>query len=164
MAKEIQLTQGKVAIVDDEDFEYLNQWKWCLRGTGRGKFYAIRGFRKSKKNNKTGSVRMHRQIMKVEKGFVVDHIDGNTLNNKKNNFRICTQSDNCKNQKMSIKNKCGYKGVSQQKNTNKFISQISLNNNKIYLGTFTDIIDAARAYNEAALKYHGEFAHINKID
>lgn len=164
MAKEIHLTQGKVALVDDEDFEYLNQFKWCLRGTGLGNFYAIRAFRKSKKNNITGSISMHRQLMKPEKGYVIDHLDGNTLNNQKTNLRICTQSDNCKNQKMSINNKCGYKGVCQQKNSKKFISQICYNNKKIYLGSFISIIDAARAYNEAAIKYHGEFANLNKID
>ena len=163
MAKEIQLTQGKVAIVDDEDHKYLNQWKWCLRPTGNGIFYAIRGFRNHKKS-KVKSISMHRQIMNPAKGYVIDHIDGNTLNNQKINLRICTQSQNCSNQKISIKNTTGFKGVQFNKIHNKYYSKITVNRKNIYLGSFIDPIDAAKAYNDAALKYHGEFANLNKID
>ena len=164
MAKEIILTQGKVALVDDEDYDYLNQWKWCLRGTGLGKFYAIRGFEKSKKSNIKGSISMHRQLMKPTNGFVIDHLDGDTLNNQKINLRICTQSQNCSNQKKSISNTSGYKGVSYYKKNNRFNAKIAFNKKTIYLGSYIDPIDAARAYNAAALKYHGKFANINKID
>jgi hypothetical protein len=164
MAKEIILTQGKVAIVDDEDYEYLNQWKWCLRGTGLGKFYAIRGFSKSKKSNIKGSISMHRQLMQPKIGFVIDHLDGNTLNNQKNNLRICTQSQNLNNQKKSISNTSGYKGVSYDKKYKKFIAKIGFNRKNIHIGYFIDVKDAARAYNEAAIKYHGEFANLNKIN
>jgi hypothetical protein len=163
MAKEIKLTQGKVAIVDDDMYDYLNQWKWCLRPTGNGIFYAIRGFRNRKKS-KVKSISMHRQIMNPDKGYVIDHIDGNTLNNQKINLRICTQSQNCSNQKISIKNTTGFKGVRFNKINNKYYSKITVNRKNIYLGGFIDPIDAARAYNAAALKYHGEFANLNKID
>jgi hypothetical protein len=162
--KEIQLTQGKVALVDDEDFEYLNQWRWCLRGTGNGKFYAIRGFRKSKKCNVTCSISMHRQLMKPEKGYVIDHLDGNTLNNQKNNLRICTQSQNIANSKISILNTSGYKGVRYNKQNKRYYAVITFNRRAISLGGYIDIIDAARAYNKAAIKFHGEFANLNKID
>jgi hypothetical protein len=159
--KEIQLTQGKVAIVDDEDFEYLNQWKWHASKLGN-KFYAQRH------NNllitKNIKILMHRNIMKPKKGFVIDHIDGNTLNNKKNNLRICTHAENMRNSKMPINNTSGFKGVSYVKKNNTYMSSIRFNDKKIYLGLFINPIDAAKAYNAAAVKYHGEFANLNKID
>ena len=163
MPKEIQLTQGKVAIVDDEDFDYLNQWKWSLRPTGNGISYAIRGFKKHEKS-KIKSISMHRQIMNPDKGYVIDHIDGNTLNNQKINLRICTQSQNCGNQKIPINNTTGFKGVQFNKIQNRYYAQITVNKKNIYLGSFIDPIDAAKAYNEAAIKYKGEFANLNKID
>ncbi len=102
--------------------------------------------------------------MKPNKGMVIDHLDGNPLNNKKNNLRICTHAENMRNSKIRINNKSGYKGVSYQENSNNYRASIRFNNIKINIGDFIDPIDAARAYNAAALKYHGEFAHLNKID
>jgi hypothetical protein len=157
MAKEIILTQGKVAIIDDDDFEYLNQFKWYANNN-----YAVRCFTVSK--NKVNRILMHREIMKPNKGMVIDHLDGNTLNNQKNNLRICTHAENMRNSKISINNKSGYKGVSYQENSNNYRAQIKFNNKKINIGDFIDPIDAAKAYNAAALKYHGEFANLNKID
>ena len=162
--KEIQLTKGKVALVDDEDYEYLNQWKWCLRGTKLGKPYALRIIRKSKKNNISLTIYMHRHLMKPKKGYVIDHIDGNSLNNQKNNLRICTQSQNLSNQKIGKSNTSGYKGVSYNKGHGKYHSRIKFNKKSIHLGCFVNLKDAARAYNAAAIKYHGEFANLNKID
>jgi hypothetical protein len=143
MAKEIQLTQGKVALVDDEDYDYLNQWKWYVCNK-RFKFYAVRNITIS--NNKQTIISMHRVIMKPDKDMLIDHLDGNTFNNQKKNLRICTHSENMRNSKIPINN------------------TIRFNNKKNYLGSFNDPVDAARAYNAAALKYHGEFAHLNKID
>ena len=102
--------------------------------------------------------------MKPEKGYVIDHIDGNSLNNQKNNLRICTQSQNCSNQKIGKSNTSGYKGVSYNKGQGKYNSRIRFNKKLIHLGYFVNLKDAARAYNEAAVKYHGEFANLNKID
>jgi hypothetical protein len=161
MAKEIQLTQGIFTIVDDEDFEYLNQWKWFANLQGK-KFYARRAITVSKGKQKT--IFMHRFIMKPEKGMVIDHLDGNPLNNQKSNLRICTHADNMRNSKIPINNTSGFKGVSFFKKNNTYMSSIRFNDKKIYLGLFIDPIDAAKAYNAAALKYHGEFANINKID
>jgi hypothetical protein len=161
MAKEIKLTQGKVAIVDDEDFEYLNQWKWYANNLG-GKFYAVRSLRINKKY--AGCLLMHRVIMNSIKGLVVDHVNGLTLDNRKVNLRNCTHADNIKNQKLSISNKTGFRGVSWHKNNKVFESRIRSNNISYHLGSFNNAIDAAKIYNEAAIKYHGEFANINKID
>lgn len=160
MAKEIILTQGKVAIVDDEDYDYLNQFKWHASKLS-GKFYARRYIKLSKPSIK---ILMHRDIMKPEKVYVIDHIDGNTLNNQKNNLRICTHAQNMRNSKININNTSGFKGVYWNKQNAKWTALIRLNNKKIHIGYYIDIKDAAKAYNAAALKYHGEFANINKID
>jgi len=161
MAKEIQLTQGKVAIVDDEDFEYLNQWKWHTHKS-HNNFYAVRCITIS--NSKQSQIKMHRLIAKPTKDMVVDHVDGNALNNQKINLRICTSMQNSINRKLNVNNKTGYKGVDYIQTLNKYRAYINTNRIRKHLGCFIDPIDAARAYNEAALKYHGEFAHINKID
>jgi hypothetical protein len=161
MAKEIQLTKGKVSLVDDADYDYLKQFKWKANNFN-GKFYAVRTFMISKGNQSI--VLMHRDIMKPKKGFVIDHIDGDTLNNLKYNLRICTHGENLRNQKLSTANKTGYKGVYFNKNNNKWCALIQVYNVKYHLGSFIDPVDAARAYNAAAIKYHGEFANINKID
>ena len=159
--KEIQLTQGKVALVDDDMYDYLNQWKWYANNLN-GKFYAVRNLRINKKYVK--SILMHRFIMSTNKGLVVDHLNGDTLDNRKCNLRNCTHGENLKNQKISIKNTSGYKGVSWNKNHKSYEAKINNNNITIQIGNFKNIIDAARAYNEAAVKYHGEFANLNKID
>ena len=163
MAKEIKLTQGKVAIVDDDMYDYLNQWKWYA-SKSKNSFYVHRVLKRI--NGKQIKTSMHRFIMKPEKGFVIDHLDGNGLNNQKNNLRICTFGQNGMNRGSQSNNKCGFKGVHFFKNTtNKnWIAKICYNRKIIHLGTFIDPIEAARAYNDAALKYHGEFAKLNKID
>jgi hypothetical protein len=102
--------------------------------------------------------------MNPEKGMVIDHLDGNPLNNQKKNLRICTHSENMRNRNLYVNNTSGFKGVYWHKTTKKWMSYIRINKKSLYLGIYTCPIDAGRAYNDAALKYHGEFAHINKID
>ena len=160
MAKEIQLTQGKVAIVDDDMFDYLNQWKWHTFKQNRNNFYARRTFRI---NNKQKHIIMHRLIIKCE-GKIIDHISGNGLDNRACNIRVCNKSQNPINRRININNLSGYKGVSWFKPCQKWRAQIQYKKIVYFLGTYEKRIDAARAYNTAALKYHGEFAHINKID
>lgn len=106
---------------------------------------------------------MHRMIAKTPKGMFTDHKDGDRLNNQKNNLRVCTISQNCKNYSKPITNTSGYKGVSWEKPRQKWKVQIKCNTHKIHIGLFVDIKDAALAYNQAALLYHGEFAHLNII-
>ena len=88
----------------------------------------------------------------------------NLKNNLKDNLRICTHGENLRNQKLSISNKTGYKGVYFSKERNKWCALIQVYKVKYHLGSFINLIDAARAYNAAAVKYHGEFAKLNKID
>ena len=141
--KEIKLTQDKIALVDDEDFEYLNQFKWYAVNY-KNNFYSCRTLRQSK-------IKMHREIMKTQLenniGKIIDHIDGNGLNNQKYNLRTCTNAENCRN-RHSVNNSSGYLGVS--KRSKKWKAQISVNKKVICLGTFEDKKDAAKAYNEAA--------------
>jgi hypothetical protein len=162
MAKEIQLTQGQVAIVDDEMYDYLNQWKWYASKQKNGKFYAER---KITVNSLRKSIIMHRLIINnTDIKLHTDHINGITLDNRKINLRICTNSQNQMNKKTQINNKNGFKGVSYNKEKKKYEVNITLNGNKIFLGRHLNIIEAAKSYNEAAIKYFGEFANLNKID
>lgn len=157
--KLIKLTKGKFAQVDDDDFEYLNKFKWCTLSGGGSCEYARRAHQSG---NKQIAILMQNEIITNHKGFIVDHIDGNTLNNQKNNLRLTTQQKNCFNQKARI-GTSKFKGVNYEKNMNKWKSQIQAYGKKIYLGIYKTEIDAAKAYNEAAEKYHGEFARLNII-
>lgn len=158
--KEIQLTQGKVALVDDEDFEYLNQWKWHLYKQNRNNFYARTVLYKNKK--RIGIV-MHRLLIQCD-GKIIDHISGDGLDNRKYNIRCCTRSENPINRRINTNNLSGYKGVSYFKVVKKWRAQIQYKKIVYHLGIYEKLIDAAKAYNEAAIKFHGEFAKLNKID
>ena len=163
MAKEIILTQGKVAIVDTDDYErILSYGKWTYQKNG----YAIiqKGFKNEHGNWGVNKIIMHRIILNAQPGQFVDHSNGDKLDNRKTNIRICTGVENRRNVGIRKNNKSGYKGVFFWKDRNKFTSQIWFEKKKIHLGVFIDPIDAARAYNEAAIKFHGEFANLNKID
>jgi hypothetical protein len=144
--RKIQLTQGKMAMVDDEDFKYLNQWKWHLHGDG----YACRTMKK---------IKMHRVLIDCPINLEVDHIDGNKLNNQKSNLRICTHQQNMANQKKYKTNTTGYKGVTIWKQYIR--AQIQINKKRIYLGFFPDLISAAKAYDKKAKELWGSFARLN---
>ena len=148
--KEIKLTHGKVALVDDEYFHYLNQWKWFALNSYNNKYYAARHLMK---NYKQSTILMHRVIMNTSDCLQVDHIDNNGLNNQKANLRNCTNQQNCFN-RISIN---GNKGVSILRN-NTYQVQIKINGKLKYLGVFNDIEDARKAYREAAKVLFGEFA------
>lgn len=160
MAKEIPLTRGKVAIVDDEDFEWLNQWKWYYDSTG----YAVRGVW-DKEVNKQRKVRMHRVILGVTDPKIhVDHADGNPLNNTRGNLRVCTHQQNHMNERKR-KNCCSqYKGVCFDKRAGKWRAYIKKDGKQIHLGLYVDEKEAARAYNDAAFFLFGEFACLNQIE
>ncbi len=154
--KTIQLTRGYETIVDDDVYELLNKYKWCLSVAPRT-FYALTGIKKQ--NGTRTTIRMHQLIIRCLPGEVIDHRDGNGLNNLRSNLRICSQAENNRNVRKRRTNTSGYKGVDFHQG--KYRARIRTNGKRLYLGYHDNAEDAARAYDEAALKYHGEFAQIN---
>ena len=153
--KTIPLSQGKVAMVDDEDYEYLIRWKWYASRGHSGIFYAARN------NHPDSPLKMHRFILQLEKGDrAVDHKDGDGLNNQKNNLRICSNAENVRNKRISPKNTSGYKGVCFEKQTGKWKAQITVNYDHHNLGRFSTKELAYQSYCEAAKRLHGEFARV----
>jgi HNH endonuclease len=140
--KLIKLTQNKYTIVDDEDFDYLSQWRWQVSWNG----YVIRRYKKT--------IRMHRLINKTPDGLFTDHINRNKLDNRKSNLRTVTKSENGFNTNLSKNNKSGCKGVYWDGFTNKWRAEIKLNYKKISLGRYVNLIDAVSARKEGEEKYH----------
>lgn len=159
--KRIKLTQNKFALVSDEDYEYLNQWKWCA-AKGSKTFYAARS--SSTINGKRHTIYMHKALAERMGIKNPDHIDRNGLNNQQNNLREATCSQNNTNQRLRSDNKSGYRGVYWHIQRKKWGAYIYVNKKSIYLGLFNDIKDAARVYNKAALKYFGAYARINDME
>jgi hypothetical protein len=159
--KEIELTRDKVALVDDEVFEMINKKRWYATHFG----YASRKSTKKEKANGAPSVTyMHRQITNAGKEKDVDHINGNRLDNRKENLRVCSRSENLRNQKRKSPSKTSvYKGVCLVKNTQKWRSYIYYDEKAHHLGTFDSETKAALAYNKSALEHYGEYALINKV-
>lgn len=160
--KQLALTQGRVALVDDSDYEYLNQWRWyALFNACANGFYAVRS---SRTNDKRKTILMHRDIMGIsDPKMQVDHINHDTLNNQRNNIRIATCSENNANRKPGKNSSSKYKGVSWNKNANKWGASIEKMYKKVHLGYFINEIDAALVYNKKATELFGEFANLNKI-
>jgi hypothetical protein len=142
--KEIKLTQGKVALIDDLDFVKINQHKW----------FFDHGYAKRNKN-----IYMHREIMNTPEGMDTDHVNGDGLDNRRDNLRICTHNENVRNCKIGKNNKVGYKCI--EKRGLKWRAYIVVNGIKNHLGYFNDSSAAASAYDTAAKKYFGEFAKTN---
>jgi len=160
--REIPLTQGKVAIVDEADYERLNKWKWCAH-LRRGHWYAKREGPRTDGHRTT--IHMHCEVLNPPPGIRPDHINGDGLDNRRGNLRLCSQHQNCYNrQKSKSIATSAFKGVYWEKARGKWKSQIRFNRIAIYLGYFTSEIQAALAYDEAAEKYFGEFAKTNFID
>ena len=151
---EIKLSRGLVAIVDDEDYERLNQFRWHANKKG----YAMRHLKTGKRN----TVFMHREIIGAYPGIFVDHIDGNIFNNQRNNLRLATNAQNCCNSGSRRGSSSSFKGVRLFRD-GKWHARIMANYKEIHLGYFKNEIDAAIAYNNAAIIHHGEFAKLNNI-
>jgi hypothetical protein len=148
---------GKYALVDDEDFKWLNQWKWKSNGLG----YAVTSFKSKKNQSGKRTVLMHRAIMRCKIKTMVDHKDGNKLNNRKSNLRFCNKSQNGINRPKQKNNTSGYKGVVFWAHISKWNSAIMMNKKRYYLGNFDSAVDAAKAYDKKAIEMFGEFAKLN---
>jgi hypothetical protein len=155
--KKIPLTLGAIAFVDDEDFDYLNQFNWSIHYAFKYAKRTIGG--RLNKNN----IFMHRLLMNAKEGEFVDHIDRNTLNNQKSNLRICNWSENNINKSKRIGTSSKFVGVYLNKKVNKWQAYIKKNKKFFYLGIFENEIDAAIARDKKAKELHGEFANINII-
>lgn len=144
---------GKFAIVDDEYFDELSKRKWH---SGKCGYPAAASYFLTKERR---PIMMHSLIMKLGKGELVDHIDGNPLNNQKNNLRRCTKKQNNMNRIKSYGKLSIYKGVSPS--NKRWRSQIMINDKYIHLGCFGNEIEAAKAYDKKAIELFGEFAKLN---
>lgn len=155
--REIPLTKGLVALVDADDFEWLSQWKWRA-SFSQGRVSAVAWIGPADNRR---VVRLHRKLMCPPPGMVVDHIDGDTLNNTRANLRVCTQRENSRNRrKGGGANR--FKGVYSDKRwPTRFLATIGVDYRSIKLGWFGSEAEAARAYDDAARKLHGEFARLN---
>lgn len=159
---EIPVSKNNIAYVDDEDYEKLSKYKWSYHGDG----YAARGYHSE---GRLIIVKMHQEIIgKPQKGYEIDHFNGNKLDNRKCNLRVVTHQQNTFNSKkrkapISGENPSKYKGVTWRNDRKKWRSSITHNGCKYYLGLYEIEEEAALAYNKAAVNYYGEYARLNKI-
>ncbi len=160
--KQIPLTQGQFALVDDEDYDELSKFKWHLH---KGKSVSYAATNAKDDSGKWKMLLIHRVILKLTNPNVkCDHKDGNGLNNQRSNIRVCTRGENARNSRLPKNNKSGYKGVSFNRRLNKFMSTIGYNSKKIHIGYFDNQKDAALAYDIAARHFHNEFSRLNFPD
>ena len=156
--KEIPLTKGKVALVDDEDYEYLNQFKWCVT-TSPNTQYAVCGNVILFNNKWEKGVRMHRLLLQARPRQIVDHKNHDGLDNQRHNIRICTHQQNTWNSRPHTNGYSKYKGVLKQ--GNRWSAHITINGYSACLGTFGTEEEAARRYDKSARLYHKDFACLN---
>ncbi len=156
MSREIPLTKGKAAIVDDEDYDPVASHKWYFMSVG----YAARTARE---DGRRVEIFMHREIMQAQRGELVDHKDGDGLNCRRKNMRIATKSQNNSNRGKSRINTSGFKGVSLHKQRQKWTARISHLGKYRYLGLFPTKESAAEAYKIAANELHSEFARTEEF-
>lgn len=157
--KQIPLTQGKYAIVDTEDYEFISQWKWH-HSSG----YAIRSEYLGCFNGqgKSKTIYLHRVILGTPEKFHTDHINGDKLDNRRSNLRMCTRTENMRNRKKQD-GSSKYKGVTWYKKLGKWSVRITHEEKRKFLGYFYSEESAALAYNKAAKEFYGEFARINEF-
>jgi hypothetical protein len=148
------LTRGKVALVDSADAAFVGQWNWCAWVCPQGGWYALRTDRET-----GATARMHRVLAGVPPGVEVDHVDRDSLNNRRKNIRVATRAQNNRNRGRQRNNTSGYKGVTWYARHKQWGAKISAGGRSHFLGLYRDAEDAHRAYCEAAARLHGEFAN-----
>lgn len=159
--KEILLTRDKVALVDDADYNWLNQWKWHAHINSSGIFYAVRS--SSFKDGKCHEISMAREILglKYKDKRQADHRNHNTLDNRQHNLRICTHQKNQMNQEHRLGTASKFKGVTWNKRKKKWLARIQIGGKPKFLGYWNLEELAALAYDMVAIREFGEFAHLN---
>lgn len=161
----VVLSQGYEAMIDDEDYGLISKHKWHVSPGKAGNKYAGCGIWQKGKNY-TKNVPMHRMIMNVtDPKIQVDHIDGNGLNNQRSNLRLATNQQNSFGSRKSFNKlySSKYKGVSFDKSREKWAAKIQINRKYKYLGRYETELEAAQAYNVAAVRHFGEYAKINDL-
>lgn len=151
--KQIELSEGIVTLVDDEDFDIVSRHKWRLIRMSGNYCYAVRFVERK-------AFLLHRELLGLAHGDVrvVDHIDGNGLNNCRANLRVCNQAENARNRRIHKNNKAGLKGVYRDNKSGRFRAQIRHNNTKVHLGSYGTPEEAHSVYLAAAQRLHGKFA------
>jgi hypothetical protein len=145
-------------LIDDEDIEKVSKFRWYVNEDG----YAVRN-RSWKETSDTIPLKMHRLILNSLKGSSTDHINGNKLDNRKSNLRICTIAQNNFGRGLKSNNTSGVKGVHLHKPTGKWMVRVAANNKRHYFGLFSSKEEAIGVYNENCKLLHGEFSHLNAI-
>lgn len=153
----IKLTQGKYALIDDEDFDKVSKFQWCTYRAYNDIYYV------SSRTEEGKTILMHRYILGLKSGDGnnVDHKNSDGLDNRKSNLRIATTRENSRNRRKNINNISGYKGVSWNTARNSWVVHIKVGLKRVYLGKYNNTRLASEAYSEAAKKYYGEFARTN---
>lgn len=152
--------------MDDEDYDKFSVFKWHANTKG-GRPYAVRTQRVGpRKEDKKKIIYLHREIAEASFGQYVDHINNNSLDNRKCNLRICTNAENARNHSGQPKQRkySKFKGVKKNKNCSTYSARITVDYKEIYLGSFKTEKEAALAYNESAIKHFGIFAVLNEVD
>lgn len=157
--KNINLSNGGISVVDDEDYERVKHIPW-YRFDGKTTSYVAAKIKN--KNGEWVTERLHRFLISPDPHQVVDHIDGDGLNNQKSNLRICLQSQNTKNCSLYKTSTTGYKGVTKKivRGIVKWSARIQVDKKRLSLGLFTSPEEAYAAYCEASQKYHGQFGKV----
>lgn len=157
--KEIPLKYGKITLIDDVDFEKVSNFRWYASNHHPRSYACSSTY--NPENQKSIHFYMHRIIMNAKRGEQVDHINGDGLDNRRSNLRLCSNQQNRFNMRPRPGYSSKYKGVYVEKKTRKWVAQIRLNDKTTYLGAFAKEIDAALTYDNAAKKHYGGFAHTN---
>lgn len=154
---EVPLSPEGTTLIDADDFEKLRDYRFYRVGHKNFKYVSIR------KKKTSGITMLHRHLLNAPAHLQVDHINGNSLDNRQANLRLCTRLDNCRNRAKRFDSTSPYKGVLWNKQNKNWRVRIRVNWKPIEVGSFKTAEEAARAYNEAAVKYYGEFARINNV-
>lgn len=156
--KKILLSQGRYALVDDEDFEELSRYNWSYYKNHNVSYAIRRALRTENMTPTRKTIHMHRVVLGAKEGQQVDHINGNGLDNRRSNLRICTHAENMRNRGKQVNNTSGFKGVVFHNQRNKWQARMRLNGKIHSFGLFTRPEDAHAAYVEASKKLHGDFS------
>lgn len=147
----------KIILIDESDYHVIKEYNWCISKSEKNRLYVTSSVWKGNK------LYLHRVIAGAKRHEIIDHKNGDPLDNRRDNLRVCSQAMNCHNQGLRSNSSTGFKGVHFYKSRQKFVAEITVNYKRISLGYFDNVNDAAYAYNTAAMQYFGDFAKLNVI-